>query len=200
MVKFDTSLEKIAFIPYPFYAIFSIIIGYLGDLIAFLLFPGFDLTFMISALGTGPGAIFFNIGTMISGIFALIFYIKFNQKLKNEIQESHRLFKLARITSINSCIFFILIGLFPGVPSNFILLNLHGFFALVSFLSALGYLLFYGLLFLQLEVYGKGYSYFAFFGAGIVTVFLFTWTPIIEWLMTFVVSVWIIALAVHQMR
>ena len=62
-------------IPAPIYGMLSAATGLGGDIIAIALFPNYNFNRMISALGAGPGAIYFNIGTIFSGIFALLFYL-----------------------------------------------------------------------------------------------------------------------------
>jgi hypothetical protein len=200
MVKLDIIFNKYTdVIPYPIFGFLSILIGYLGDIIAILLFPGYDLTYMISALGIGPGAIYFNGGMIISGIFAFIFYVNFTRVLREECREYKKLFKFARITVLNSCVFFILIGFFPGIPSNTVLFNLHGFCAMISWFSAIAYLSSFAFLFMKIQSLNSIYSYFAIAAVGSIIIFLLTWIPIIEWVMTIILSLWIILIAVYMM-
>lgn len=201
MVKLDIAFNKFTdMIDYSIFAILAIVIGYLGDLIALLMFPGYDLTYMISALGIGPGAIYFNVGTIICGIFCLLFYIRFNQDLKIKSQEYKRLFEFARATSIISTIFFTLVGFFPGIPSNIILFTLHGLTAMISWLTAISYLISYGILIMKTSIFSRTYSILAFITTASILVFLFTWNPILEWLMTIFASLWIITLAFSMIK
>ncbi|MHA1235578.1 MAG: hypothetical protein ACTSQL_10890, partial [Promethearchaeota archaeon] len=85
MEKLKTNILKIVnFIPRPYYGLLSALVGIGGDIIAISLFPNFNLSNMISDLGTGPGAIFFNIGTFLSGVFALLTYLYIVEILENE--------------------------------------------------------------------------------------------------------------------
>ncbi|MFW9936776.1 MAG: hypothetical protein ACFFD5_03960, partial [Candidatus Thorarchaeota archaeon] len=74
MVSFNESLNKVFdIIPGAIFGILSVIVGLLGDFLALLFFPEYNLTLMISKLGIGPGGIFFNVGTILSGFFAFLF-------------------------------------------------------------------------------------------------------------------------------
>ena len=79
VLKIHQELKKV---PWPYWGLLSVVIGLLGDFLSFLLYPNYNLTLMVSDLGTGPGAIFFNLGTILSGIFALLFYIYLGPHLK----------------------------------------------------------------------------------------------------------------------
>ncbi len=58
------------------FGIIAIIIGLTGDFLAISYYPGYSITKdMVSTLGVGPGAIYFNLGTFYSGLFAIPFYI-----------------------------------------------------------------------------------------------------------------------------
>ena len=96
-------------IPAPIYGLLSAVLGLGGDIIAIALFPGFNINRMISALGAGPGAMFFNIGTILSGIFAFLFYLYMIKVIGKETVDL-KIQKVGRFFAINSCIFFSLVG------------------------------------------------------------------------------------------
>jgi len=152
---------------------------------------------MISALGTGPGAIYFNIGTILSGIFALLFYL-YMIKVIGEETNDPKIQKVGRFFAINSCIFFILIGFFP-TSTNMILFSLHGTFALISWLSAIIYLSMFSKLIFKNKIIPKFFGYLALITAGTIIVFLLTWIPIIEWIMALTITVWITLPSVYML-
>jgi len=199
MANLNTKIQLVIHnFPSPFYGYISIIVGLIGDLLSYLLFPEFDLTYMISALGIGPGGIFFNLGLILSGLFALFFYLY----LAKVVKINHRdikLLKIAKISSINSCVFYCLIGIFPAIQENILIGYLHGLSAVICWLSAIVYLSSYGLLFLKSSNFLKFHGYLAFATALSIIVLLLTWTPITEWVMTFAIIIWIAVIASYTL-
>jgi hypothetical membrane protein len=175
--------------PAPVYGLLSAVTGLGGDIIAIALFPSYNFNHMISALGAGSGAIFFNIGTILSGFFALLFYLHMIKVIGKEINDP-KLHKVGRFFAINSCIFFSLVGIFP-TSTNMIIFVLHGTFALISWLSAIIYLSIFSKLIFKNKIIPKFFGYLALITAGSIIVFLLTWRPIIEWIMALVITVWI---------
>jgi hypothetical membrane protein len=176
-------------VPAPIYGLLSAVVGLSGDIIAILLFQEYNLNHMISALGAGPGAIYFNIGTILSGIFALLFYLYMIKVIGKETN-APKLQKVGRFFAINSCIFFSLVGVFP-TSTNMIIFVLHGTFALISWLSAIIYLSIFSFLIFKNKVIPKFFGYLALITASIIILFLLTWIPIIEWIMALEITVWI---------
>lgn len=184
-------------IPAPIYGLLSAILGIGGDIIGIVLFPSYNFNYMISALGAGPGAIYFNIGTILSGIFALLFYL-YMIKVIGEETNDPKIQKVGRFFAINSCIFFILIGFFP-TSTNMILFSLHGTFALISWLSAIVYLSIFSYLIFKNKVIPKFFGYLTLITVGTIIVFLLTWIPIIEWIMALGITVWITLSSVYML-
>ena len=184
-------------IPTPIYGLLSALVGLGGDIIAIALFPGYNLNHMISALGVSPGAIYFNIGTILSGLFALLFYLYMIKVIGKETNNP-KLQKVGRFFAINSCLFFSLVGFFP-TSTNLILFVLHGTFALISWLSAIIYLSFFSYLIFENEVIPKFFGYLALITVGTIIVFLLTWIPIIEWIMALGITVWITLPSVYML-
>lgn len=176
-------------VPAPIYGLLSAVVGLSGDIIAILLFQEYNLNHMISALGAGPGAIYFNIGTILSGIFALLFYLYMIKVIGKETNDP-KLQKVGRFFAINSCIFFSLVGVFP-TSTNMIIFVLHGTFALISWLSAIIYLSIFSFLIFKNKVIPKFFGYLALITASIIILFLLTWIPIIEWIMALEITFWI---------
>jgi len=182
-------------VPAPIYGLLSAIAGLSGDIISILLFQGFSLNHMISALGTGPGAIYFNIGTILSGIFALLFYLYLAKVIGKESNDP-KLHKVGRFFAFNSCIFFSLVGVFP-TSTNMIIFVLHGSAASISWLSAIIYLSIFGYLIFKNNIFPRFFVYLALITAGTIIVFLLTWNPIIEWIMALAVTIWITLISAY---
>jgi hypothetical membrane protein len=198
MEKLKTNILKILnFIPSPYYGLLSAFVGIGGDIIAIALFPNYNFNRMISALGTGPGAIYFNIGTILSGIFALLFYLYLIEVIGKETNDPKKQ-KVGRFFAINSCIFFSLVGVFP-TSTDTILFVLHGTFALISWLSAIIYLSIFSSLIFKNKVIPKFFGYLALITAGTIILFLLTWIPIIEWIMALAITVWITLPSVYML-
>ncbi len=198
MEKLKTNILKILnFIPSPYYGLLSAFVGIGGDIIAIALFPSYNFNRMISALGTGPGAIYFNIGTILSGIFALLFYLYLIEVIGKETNDPKKQ-KVGRFFAINSCIFFSLVGVFP-TSTDTILFVLHGTFALISWLSAIIYLSIFSSLIFKNKGIPKFFGYLALITAGTIILFLLTWIPIIEWIMALAITVWITLPSVYML-
>ena len=198
MEKLKTNILKIVnFIPRPYYGLLSAFAGLGGDVIAIALFPGYNFNHMISALGAGPGAIYFNIGTILSGIFALLFYL-YMIKVIGKGTKYPKLQRVGRFFAINSCIFFSLVGIFP-TSTNMVLFVLHGTVALISWFSAIIYLSIFSKLIFKNKILPKFFGYLGLITSGTIVVFLLTWIPIIEWIMALAITVWIILPSVYML-
>ena len=183
-------------VPGPYWGILSMIIGLLGDIIAVMLTPGYNLHYMVSVLGTGPGALFFNLGTILSGLFALLFYLYLIPILRsNEI--SDRTEKIARVFAVSSCIFYMLIGFFPSITSNSTLILIHGFVAMSSLLCGSIYKSTFAYMMLKNDKFLKFQIFSAMIIVVIEIIFLLTWRPIIEWIMVVAITYWIFMLSFH---
>jgi hypothetical membrane protein len=182
-------------IPAPVYGLLSALVGISGDIISILLFEGYSLNHMISALGTGPGGIFFNSGTFLSGIFALLFYLYLIKEIGKETDDPKK-HRVGSFFAIISCIFFSLVGIFP-TSTNIILFVLHGTVALICWLSAIVYLSIFSIVIYKSKNFSRFFTYLALITAGIIIVFLLTWIPIIEWIMASAVSIWIILISAY---
>ncbi|MHA1488504.1 MAG: DUF998 domain-containing protein [Promethearchaeota archaeon] len=141
------------------YGLISVIIGICCNLIALLLFPGYNITInMISELGVGPGGLFFNLGFIISGLMAIPFYISLGRTLDGE-GVNKNLLKSAKVSSIISCVTFSLIGIFPAIPENEIILIMHGIIALISLTCGAIYLILFSILMLKNKNFSKLQAY-----------------------------------------
>ncbi|MHA1671194.1 MAG: hypothetical protein ACTSV5_11560 [Promethearchaeota archaeon] len=190
-------LQKIfKVIPGPYWGLLSMIVGLLGDIIAVLMTPNYNLDYMVSYLGTGPGALFFNLGTILSGLFALLFYLYLIPilKSKNVTDEIHR---TALVFAVLSCFFFMLIGFFPSITTNSVMIIVHGFVAMMSLMCGSVYKSLFGYMMLKNEKFLKLHTYSAMIIVVIEIAFLLTWIPIIEWMMVVAITYWIFMLSFH---
>ncbi len=192
-------LQILNLIPRPFYGLLSAFVGIAGDFIAILLFPNFNISYMISDLGTGPGAIFFNIGAFLSGVFALLIYLHIVKIFENENINHPKIIKIGKVFAINSCVFFALIGVIPSVRSNIILFVFHGAVALISLISGIIYLSAFSYLFFKSEKFSGLVGYLPLMTVSCIIPFLFSWHPITEWIMTIGITFWIVAISIYML-
>ncbi len=192
-------LKVLNFIPRPFYGLLSAIVGIAGDIIAISLSPDFDLSYMISDLGTGPGALYFNIGTFLSGVFALLTYLHIVEILEKENLNHPKVLRIGKVFAINSCLFFASIGVIPSVRSNIILFALHGAVALISLISGVIYLSSFSYLFFKSEKFSGLVGYLPLIAVSCIVPFLFSWHPITEWVMTFGITFWVVAISIYML-
>ncbi|MFX1420058.1 MAG: hypothetical protein ACFE9N_14165 [Promethearchaeota archaeon] len=211
--KIDTYLEKIDnIIPGRYFGIISVSFGILGDIISYLLFPYTNYNFLhqaVSALCLGSGGIFFNIGNIFSGLFALIF-VNLLARTFEDKQSTRRLKSNAIIFANISCIFFIILGLFCG--SNIIIAYIHGTAALTSWGFGFLYITFYNILILKDIKYSKKIGYAGFivsFFLMLLMIFFFLHLfpffrffmnilPFLEWLNTFAIISWYFMIPIYM--
>jgi len=192
-------LRVLNFIPRPFYGLLSAIVGIAGDIIAISLTPYFDLSYMISDLGTGPGAIYFNIGTFLSGFFAILTYLHIVEILENENINHPKVLRIGKVFAINSCVFFALIGVIPSVRSNIIPFAAHGTVALISLISGVIYLSSFSYLFFKSEKFSGLVGYLPLIAVSCIVPFLFSWHPITEWIMTVGITFWVVVISIYML-
>ncbi|MCK4380219.1 MAG: DUF998 domain-containing protein [Candidatus Lokiarchaeota archaeon] len=191
------------------YGLLSITFGALGDLIAYLMYPGYDFRRRaVSSLCLGPGGLFFQAGTVISGLFAILFVIYIVRTFNDdEINENIR--KYARIFAIISCVSFIILGVFCG--SNPIIAYIHGINAVISWISGLLYISLYNSLMIKSSNYSKFLGYFGFITTFILSLmlvffllhlfpalrFLMLLLPSLEWLTALSLICWYLVVSIY---
>ena len=194
--KFIDKLLNIA--PGGIYGILSLIARISGDLLAYLLFPGYSIfDNMVSDLGVGPGGIFFSLGLIISGIVCIPFYIALARSLKSD-EINEKMIKVGLIFFYISDITYILLGFFPSIENNYIIYATHGILAVISWLTGIVYLILFSKLMLKNHKYSKFPAYSGFCLVGFMILFLSTWLPIFEWLMTFAFIIWLIIISSYM--
>jgi len=193
--KFIDKLLEI--IPGGVFGLLSVALIILGEIIALLLFPGYNIfNNMVSELGAGSGGPFFNLTIIISGIIIIPYYIHLAKTFSGEaINENLR--KYAILTAVISCITYSLLGVFPSIEDNIIIFIIHGTLATISIASGLGYLLLYSILMLRAQNFSKYQAYHGFIVAVLYATFLLTWIPIIEWVMNMAILSWVTANSVY---
>ncbi|TFG04282.1 MAG: DUF998 domain-containing protein [Promethearchaeota archaeon] len=180
--------------------LFSVGIIIFGELIAFLLFPGYNIfENMVSELGTGPGGMFFNLSIFISGIIIIPYYIKLAQSFDGT-NINDKMKQYAIFVAIISCVTYSFIGLFPALEENIIIYTIHGTMAAISIGSGMGYLIFYSILMLKADNYSNYQAVHGIIVAVFYATFLLTWIPIIEWFMNFAILSWIIANSLYLIK
>ncbi len=210
MVKFriniNKSLQKISF---GVYGLLSIIFGGIGDLVAYLMYPEYNpLRRAVSSLCLGPGWLFFQSGTVISGFFAFIFLI-YLEKTFNEEEVNDNVRMCAKISGIISCTSFMILGVFCG--SNLIIAYIHGISAVTTWISGLLYISLYNSLIIDSSNYSKYLGYcglFTTFTLSIMLVFfilhlfpvlrfLMIILPSLEWLNTLSLILWYLIISIY---
>ena len=181
-----------------FFGIVSVSIRLMGDFTAILFTPNYNMIDdLISELGVGPGAIFFSLGLIISGIVSIPFYISLRNIFRiEEINENLR--KTAIVFSVISIITYILLAFFPSDPNNSLIFIMHGVIGLISWLTGAGYLALYSYMTIKYKESSRFLGYFGYCIVGTVILFIFTWVPITEWCMTFGIMSWIIVLSLSM--
>ncbi|MFW9880427.1 MAG: hypothetical protein ACFFG0_45740 [Candidatus Thorarchaeota archaeon] len=198
--------------PSIYFGIISVSFGILGDIISYILFPYTQYNFFqqaVSALCLGSGGLFFNIGNVFSGIFALIF-VNLLAETFDDDQSTKRLKSSAIIFANISCICFIILGFFCG--SNIIIAYIHGIAALTSWGFGFLYITFFNILILKDQKYSKNVAYAGFivsiFLALLMIFFLLHLLPIfrslmiilplLEWLNTGAIIFWYFMIPIHM--
>ena len=187
------SFEKLLkIIPGGIFGLLSVVIIMIGEFLAFLFFPGYNvLDNMISELGVGgSGAIFFNLALIISGIIIIPYYVNLANSFTGE-KVNINLKRFAITVAIISCITYSLLGVFPSDEDRFIIYYTHGTLAAISIGTGLLYLVSYSKLMIQAENFSKIQAYHGFIVAIFYFAFLITWIPIVEWTMNLAILSWI---------
>ncbi len=213
MEKLELIIETLnRHIPIRIFGLFSISFGIIGDLVAYSMYPGYDITRnAVSALCDGSGGVLFQIGIVLSGIFAFFFTIYLGNTFSNEIV-SQKLRKISIQFAIISCVSFISLGAFCG--TNLIIALIHGTSAIISWGFGFCYITLYNILMFRDPKYSKYLSYFGFFVSSIIatliTIFflhliptlrqLMVFLPILEWINTFTVILWYFIISIYMIN
>ncbi len=219
MRKFNQLFDKLfSIIPGYIFGLLAFIIGFLGDIVAILLSPEYQMwRSSISLLGLNPGGLFLRYGLIISNIFAIPFVIFFGRALKDEnVNEFVR--KLAIGCGIFTSVSVILTGAFTGRTELYI--YLHGLFALLSFIGGAFVCSIYTFLLVKNPKFSKSITYTGIVISGIVVSYLIPFfitnfcslfedvcyslgetvyiiMPTYEWIMIFAILFWYLSNSIY---
>jgi hypothetical protein len=193
------------------YGLLAVIFTVVGDGIALLLYPGFDITKKsISMLCNGPGGVFFQLGAALTGVFTLLCTIYLG-RLINEEYISESLRKTAVFSAIISSTCLIILGLICG--RNPIVALLHGTFALFNWIFGLVYIALYSILLFRHKRFSKVLAYYGFVLTFFMFISLILWLlfyipglhflikilPLLEWIATFGIVVWYFLVSMYAL-
>lgn len=194
------------------YGLLSITFGIIGDILAFIFFP--DYSFIkraVSTLCKGNGGLFFKVGSVISGIFAIPFVFHLNKSFnKDYVKESYK--RKAIIAAVISCSGLIVLGAFCG--SNPIIALIHGVSAVISWLFGLIYITFFNVFMLKDPQYSRSLSLFGFCATITLSTlmilfflaflpflrFLVFILPSLEWINTIIIILWYFAVSLYTLK
>ncbi|MFX0071836.1 MAG: DUF998 domain-containing protein [Candidatus Hermodarchaeota archaeon] len=181
-----------------YYAILSLIARIIGDFLAFLYIPGYNIfDNMVSDLGVGDGWFFFSLGLILSGIICIPFYISMARSIHSD-ENNEKTKKIGLIFFYISDITYILIAFFPAIESNYLIFIAHGLLAIITWLTAITYLIIFSRLMEKDEKFSKLPANSGYFLIIVMIIFLFTWLPIIEWIMTFIFIIWLLIISSYM--
>lgn len=188
----------------------EILFGFFGTLVSVILLitaaflsSGFTpLKDTVSSLGEGEAKSLFSIAFVVAGSLCIPFYIYLERELIN-IKEGIR--RLATGVSIFTCVCIALVGIIPDETYLDIFLLFHSFVALVSFVGSGIYIVLYSYLMYKVPraklyegpKFKKYVAYLGFLIGVILIALLITYEPIIEWILTILIYLWIILTALH---
>lgn len=198
-------------IPGYIFGFLSVFVGLLGDILALSFSPNYLMwKSSISLLGHYSGGIFLRAGLIISGFLAVPFMVYFGRIIKDEnVNEYIR--KSAYIIGIFSS----MCASFAGIFSGGIFSDIHGFFALLSWLGGAAFSILFSISMLRNSKFSKFQINIGFIVAGIFIFYLIPFfitnfcsfyrefcyefgravyliVPTIEWIVLFSMLFWIL--------
>ncbi|MBY8984404.1 MAG: hypothetical protein KGD65_05000 [Candidatus Lokiarchaeota archaeon] len=203
MAKLELFIKKLnQYIPLRSFGLLSILFGIFGDIIAYSMYPGYNITKnAVSALCDGPGWFFFQTGIIFSGVFAFFWAVYLGYIFNGE-EVGEKLKKISIPLAIISCISFIFIGIFCG--KNIIVAYIHGTSAIISWGFGFCYITVYNILIIRDSKFSKSIGYFGFVVSFIIATLMVAFflhlipalrslmiiLPSLEWINTFAVILW----------
>jgi hypothetical protein len=211
MEKLEHFIEKFnRYFPLRIFGLLSISFGIIGDIIAYAMYPGYNITKnAVSALCDGSGWIFFQTGIILSGVFAFFFAVYLGYTFNDE-EVDERLKKTSIPFAVISCVSFILLGIFCG--KNLLISLIHGTSVIISWGFGFSYITLFNILMIKDSKYSKHIGYFGFFVsfvmATLMTFFflhlipalrtLIVILPTLEWINTFTVISWYLIVSLYM--
>lgn len=214
--EFFDNLFKV--IPGYIFGLLTFVVGFSGFILALLFSPEYVMwEKSISLLGHQTGGIFSRIGLIISNTIAIPFIIYLGRALKDEnVNENVR--KIA----VGAGIFISVIAALTGAVSGGGFSDLHGSFALLSWMGGIVVCLLFGLLMLKSSKYSKSAAYFSFiiaviFGSFLIPFFItnfcnalpdicgsfgksvYTIMPVYEWVVMFSILIYYLFNSIYML-
>jgi len=185
--------------PGGIYGILSVLIAFIGDCIAIILFPGYSIfLYDVSYLARGPGGLIFNLSLMLSGLTAIPFNIYLGRIVSSErIDEKRK--KRAVTISIISSISLSLLGFFPISINNLIVIIIHVLLAILLFIGAAISCLLFGYFFLRNSKFKKMHAYMSFIVAGLIVFYISVRWSFLEWLAVFGIMLWVCFISIFTL-
>lgn len=151
----------------------------------------------VSSLGKGYGKLMFSIGFIIAGCLAIPFYIRLEKTLRG-INETIR--RIVIGISIVSCLAIALVGVIPdeNFPKSFGIF--HGLVAFTSFFGTSFYIGLYSYLMFKHEEYGLLIPIVGLLVLVALFFLLVLMLPIVEWVLTILIFLWISLVIIHKLR
>lgn len=186
------------------FGLFGVLTATILLIMAVFFTPGYSpLLKPVSSLGRGEAKSLFSISFVVAGALSIPFFISLERELVN-IKESIR--RVATGVSIFSSVCIALVGIIPDETYIELFLMFHGFVAWVSFVGTCFYIDLYSVLMYKgpkSKLYTgpkfkKPLSYFGFSVSIILIIFLITREPLIEWILTTFIIIWILITAIHM--
>ncbi|MFX0042169.1 MAG: hypothetical protein ACFE8L_04595 [Candidatus Hodarchaeota archaeon] len=162
---FDSLFE---IIPGYIFGLLSFLVGLLADILALALSPEYVMwEKSISVLGHQTGGIYLRLGLIISGFLAVPFMVYFGRIIKDENVDEY-LRRGAYIVGIFSSLFMSFAGIFSGGKLS----DIHGFFALFSWLGGATFCMLFSLSMRKNSKFSKLQVKIGFIVAGIFIFYL----------------------------
>ncbi|MBY9020550.1 MAG: DUF998 domain-containing protein [Candidatus Lokiarchaeota archaeon] len=187
------------------FGVSGIIIASIFLVAAVFLTPNYNLLQnTVSSLGQGIAKALFSIGFVLAGSLGIPFFIQLERELIN-IKESIR--RLATGISIISCVCISLVGIIPDESYLDLFFAFHYSVAFISFAGTSAYIGLYSFLMYMggssISYSGPKFKkYLSYLGLIIVInffVLLISLQPIIEWILTSLIIVWILITAIQML-
>ncbi len=195
----ETLLKRFNQISGGVFGIISLVIMSIMGILSYKYYPSQEFKlflYVVSELGAGQGAIFFNGGLIISGVFLIPFFLKLNTYLGKD--QSQRLRIILLILGLISSCSYLLLGFFPIniIIHMFLVFNIF-FIGMINIviLNVLiakndkildKFLIIFGLIY--------GISVFLYF---FTLLFYYTIHSIFEWFMIIFFSLWIFSHSIY---
>jgi len=185
------------------FGFFGVIFVFIMIIIAAFLTPGYTpLKHTVSSLGEGNAKSLFSIGFVVGGSLLIPFYIYLERELVN-IEENIRRFATGVAIFTNVCI--ALVGIIPDETYIEAFLMFHSFVAAVSFIGSTIYIVLYSILMYQGPkskmykgpAFKKYLAYYGFIIGGVLVLLLITLNPLIEWILTILIIIWVLITALQ---